>query len=417
MSILAYGLNHRTADITIRERLAFPEASLERAIRDIHQSLPSVREVVIVSTCNRTEFHCETDRSAPPQIREWIATDRGVASATIQRVCYELWDRDAVRHCMRVGAGLDSLVLGEPQILGQLKSAYALARSAGTVGPRIDRLAHSIWSAAKRARTETDIGKNPVSVASAAVTLAQQIFDTMGMKQILLIGAGETIQRVAQHVKQAGCTSLWIANRTFETAAKVAKLIDATAIPLADVQTQLSQFDVIISSTGSAEPVLYKNQIQQALVKRRRRPVLIVDIAVPRDVDPAIAELNDVFLYSIDDLSQIIEDNVKNRELAAENAAGIIEEAVMEHHTEERIAEANGLLARYRHQTDTTRDELLQNALCNLRAGQNPEAVIERFSRDLTNKLMHRPTMVIREASADGDHRLLDLLEAIHAKD
>ena len=417
MPILAYGLNHRTADIAIRERLAFPRTNLERAIRDIHQAFPSIREVVIVSTCNRTEFHCEADPSAPAQISDWLARDRGVSVATIRQVCYELWDLDAVRHCMGVAAGLDSLVLGEPQILGQLKSAYGCARSCGTVGPRLERLADCIWSVAKRVRTQTDIGKNSVSVASSAVTLAQQIFDNMESVQVLLIGAGDTIRRVAQHLKQAGCTNLSIANRTFETAVQVSKMVGATPVPLAEIDTHLSRFDAIISSTGSTEPFLYKRQVQYALAKRRRRPVLIVDIAVPRDIDPAVAELNDVFLYSVDDLSQIIDTNVNNRELAAENASGLIEEAVSAHHTAERIEEANGLLSRYRQQTDKTRETLLKHALSGLRSGQDPEAVLERFSRDLTNKLVHRPTMVIRQASADREHRLLDLLEAIHTRD
>ena len=417
MAILAYGLNFRTAPIDLRERIAFPAESLVQAHRDLTSSLPAVGEVAILSTCNRTELYCSAEMNDQEALVDWLSRYRNVAPSDIRDAAYAHWDRDAARHLMRVAAGLDSQVLGEPQILGQVKDAYDMAREAGTLGPELNLLSQVTLNVAKQVRTDTDIGRNPVSVAYAAVSLAQQIFADLSQNTALLLGAGDTIELVAQHLHNAGIGSMTIANRTLANAKALAANFGARAIQLTDVPSVLAQHDIVIASTGSPFPVLGKGAVEAAIRSRRHRPMFMVDIAVPRDIEPEVAELRDVYLYSIDDLTEIIEANVSERRRAAESAEELIVAGTDRYFREKRIRDAQHLLTRFRSRAESLQLLELDRARQRLSSGEDADEVLKAFARALTNKLIHEPTIAIREASAEGHHEMLEYVRALYGLD
>jgi glutamyl-tRNA reductase len=319
MTLLAIGINHQTAPVGLRERVAFADHSLPGALAAL-RGLPSVREVALLSTCNRTELYAiaENDGRA---LDDWLANHPGEGPAfgghDLRAYLYRHQDDAAVRHLFRVATGLDSLVLGEPQILGQVKHAWAAARSAGTLGSQLDRLFQHAFVAAKRARTDTRIGANPVSVASTAVRLAQASFARPSDAAVLLVGAGETIELVARHLAQSRVKRLLVANRTLAHAQDLASRHGGVALPLDEIERHLGEVDIVFSATASREPVLSRAQVAAALAQRKHRPMLLLDLAVPRDIEAGVATLPDVFLYTIDDLERAIEDNRRNRREAA----------------------------------------------------------------------------------------------------
>ena len=417
MAILAYGVNYRTAPVEFRERIAFPEESLAEALLEATSGIPSVSEAAIISTCNRTELYLALDPAHEREVSNWLAEVRHVPIAELENVAYSHWDVDAARHLIRVASGLDSQVLGEPQIMGQVKSAYDLARQAGTLGPELSLLSQIILSTAKRVRTDTDIGRNPVSVAYAAVTLAQQIFTDLKDTRALLLGAGDTISRVAEHLSEAGVRGMAIANRTLANAEVLAARFDALPLQLTDLPAHLADYDIIIASTGSSLPVVGKGALEAAIRARRHKPMFIVDIAVPRDIEPEAAELPDVFLYTIDDLTEIIEENVRNRRAAADDAESLVDDGANHYLRERRAHHGQALLRRFRDQAADIQTAELQRALRDLANGADPEAVLQQFSRGLTNKLIHAPTTAIRNAAADGRADLLDYLKTLYHLD
>jgi glutamyl-tRNA reductase len=417
MAILAYGLNFRTAPIDLRERIAFPAESLVQAHRDLTSSVPAVGEVAILSTCNRTELYCSAQMNDQEALVDWLSRYRNVAPSDIRDAAYAHWDRDAARHLMRVAAGLDSQVLGEPQILGQVKDAYDMAREAGTLGPELNLLSQLTLNVAKQVRTDTDIGRNPVSVAYAAVSLAQQIFADLSQNAALLLGAGDTIELVAQHLHNSGIGSMTIANRTLANAKALAANFGARAIQLTDVPSVLAQHDIVIASTGSPFPVLGKGAVEAAIRSRRHRPMFMVDIAVPRDIEPEVAELRDVYLYSIDDLTEIIEANVSERRRAAESAEEMIVAGTDRYFREKRIRDAQHMLTRFRSRAEVLQLAELERARQRLLNGENAEEVMKVLARTLTNKLIHEPTIAIREASAEGRHDMLDYVRTLYGLD
>ncbi|MEQ8858458.1 MAG: glutamyl-tRNA reductase [Pseudomonadales bacterium] len=417
MAILAYGVNYRTAPLEVRERIAFPEEGIAAALHAIRQSVPSVSEAAIVSTCNRTELYAALDPADEGLIPAWLSSYRAVEPSELASMAYSYWDADAARHIIRVASGLDSQVLGEPQILGQVKTAYDIARSAGTLGPELNLLSQVTLSAAKRVRTDTDIGRNPVSVAYAAVVMAQRIFSELGSKRALLLGAGDTIQKVAEHLNELGIGAMGVANRTLANAETLASRFNARAMQLTDVASQLHDYDIVIGSTGSALPVLGKGAVEHAIRLRRRRPMFIVDIAVPRDVEPEVADLSDVYLYTIDDLTEIIEENVRQRRVAAESAETLVDDGATHFLRERRAHQGRALLKNFRDQAESIKTVELERALRDLKAGSDPEAVLNTLARSITNKLIHQPTVAIRDASADGRADFLDYLKTLYRLD
>lgn len=427
MAILAYGINYRTASLELREQLAFPLDIQADALRAIRADLPDLKEVAILSTCNRTELYCATNDTSTNDIGSWLASQRKLPVGEFDDHLYAHWEQDAARHVIRVAAGLDSQVLGEPQIMGQIKSAWELARETGAMGPELNLLSDLSLNVAKRIRTETDIGKNPVSVAFAAVSLARTIFADLGNVKALLVGAGETIELVAEHLVSQGISAIAIANRSLPNARQLAERFSARALSLTELATELPHYDMIISSTGSALPVIGKGTVEAALRQRRQRPLFIVDIAVPRDIEPEVEDLRDVYLYTIDDLTQIIEANNQQRQSAASNAEEIVSQGASDYIRKRRLRDAGGQLSELREHAQQIQQSELEKAIEQCRkelskhasssAAELPatvEASLALLARNLTNKLMHAPTKALREASADGRDDLVDLIRAAY---
>jgi glutamyl-tRNA reductase len=409
--LIALGINHQTAPVALRERVAFAETALPAALNAL-RALPGVEEVALLSTCNRTEVYALTDGETAA-VADWLAThpqDGSGSNLGLHDYLYVHEDAEAARHLFRVATGLDSLVLGEPQILGQVKQAWAAARSAGALGNRLDRLFQHAFVTAKRARTDTRIGANPVSVASAAVRLAEESFSRPADCAILLIGAGETIELAALHLVQARAKRLLFANRTLAHAQELASRHGGVALPLTELDRHLAEADIVISATASREPILRKPQVAAALRLRRHRPMLLLDLAVPRDIAADVAELKDVFLYGVDDLERVIEDNRRGRREAADAAETIVELQVARYVETLAASAHHGPLKQLRAHGEAAREESLNKARQQLAAGQDPAEVLQLLAHGLTNRLLHAPTAALREAALNGD---VDLVRAV----
>ncbi|MCU0835452.1 MAG: glutamyl-tRNA reductase [Chromatiaceae bacterium] len=407
MAIQVIGLNHRTAPVEIRERISFGPDILVGALRSLTAE-PGVREGVILSTCNRTELYCAVEPGVESPVEDWLARFHGVEGERITPYLYRHMDGAAVAHLLRVACGLDSMVLGEPQILGQVKTAFQAACDSATAGKLLGRLFQHSFSVAKQVRTDTAIGNSPVSVAFAAVSLARQIFSDLGEQTALLIGAGETIELAARHLHQHRIGRIIVANRTVERAHELASQFGGFAIALTELAEHLAEADILISSTASPLPVLGKGTVERALKRRKHRPIFMVDIAVPRDIEPEVAELNDVYLYTVDDLQGVVDEGMRSRREAAEQA-----EEIIAFHSEEFLAwlrslDATSLIQDYRCRAEALRDEVLARARHQLASGKPPEEVLSFLANTLTNKLLHAPSARLRRAGRDGEGALLD---------
>ncbi|MES9846293.1 MAG: glutamyl-tRNA reductase [Candidatus Sedimenticola sp. PURPLELP] len=407
MALLTLGLNHKTAPIDIRERITFGPDIIVAALRSLSER-PGVDEATILSTCNRTEIYCALNQGGRQEICQWLSDFHGVEPETVSPFLYDHEDRESVRHLLKVASGLDSMVLGEPQILGQVKSAFQTATDATTTGKLLGRLFQHTFSVAKQVRTDTAIGHSPVSVAFAAVSLARQIFSDLTDQTALLIGAGETIELAARHLHQNGIGRIIVANRTLERAHTLANQFNGYAIALTEIPSHLAEADIVISSTASPLPVLGKGTVESALKKRKHQPMFMVDIAVPRDIEAEVGNLNDVYLYTVDDLQEVIDENLRSRQEAAEQAQEIID-----FHTEEfmgwvRSLDAVGMIQDYRRQAEIMRDEALERAMKQLANGKSAEETLQFLAHTITNKLLHTPSTQIRQAGFDGHIELLD---------
>jgi glutamyl-tRNA reductase len=407
MPILALGLNHHTAPVDIREKAAIGEGQLGDALQTLRQ-VDTVKEAAIVSTCNRTEIYCGMDRQDVQAVVDWMHRHFELRDDGFEPYLFHHADREAVRHLMRVCSGLDSMVLGEPQILGQIKQAYRDASEHGSLGNELSPLFQTAFSVAKQVRTDTAIGNSPVSVAFAAVSLARQIFANLGKQSALLIGAGETVQLAARHLKTADIGSIKIANRTLERAKLLANEVDGEAIALSDIPDALPLADIVITSTGSTLPILGKGAVQRALKQRRFRSQLIVDIAVPRDVEAEVNELDGVFLYTVDDLQAVIDENRQSRQEAAFEAEEIVTAQVDLFMRKLQSLGAKDAIRAYRSKVDGIRGDVLEKSIKQLKSGQDPQAVLQQLAHTLSNKIMHTPTARMREAAEQGNDPLLN---------
>jgi glutamyl-tRNA reductase len=416
MTFLALGLNHQTAPLDLREKVAFAPESMPTALSDLARQ-PGVNEALILSTCNRTELYVEVEPGAETVAQRWLFEYQQLSARRLDEFLYSHADDAAVRHLFRVATGLDSMVLGEPQILGQVKDAYQAARVAGTLRAPMERLLQQTFAVAKRVRTDTRIGANPVSVAYTAVRLAERLFADLGQACVLLIGAGETIELAARHLAEAHARRLIVANRTLENAQVLAAGVGAYAITLGDLPKHLPEADIIISSTASREPVLTRAMVDAAIEARRRRPMFLVDLAVPRDIDPAVAGIEDVFLYTIDDLRQVIDDNLRTRQAAAREAETLIDLQVEHYHAWRRALNAQNPLADMRRDAEAKRDEVLARARQLLANGRDPQEALDFLAHTLTNKFLHAPSASLRAAAQRGDAELLRAAERLFMTD
>ena len=406
MSLLTFGINHKTAPVEIRERVAFPPGQVTDALREL-VGRPAVNEAAILSTCNRTELYCQVEDGLSDPVAEWFGDYHQLSAEQLTPYAYTLPDQTAVRHMLRVASGLDSMVLGEPQILGQMKAAYSTAKQAGTLRSLLDRLFQHTFTVAKQVRTDTAIGSSPVSVAFAAVSLAKQIFADLSGQTALLIGAGETIELAARHLSESGIGRIIIANRTLERAHALATEVNGYAISLEDIPGHLAEADVLISSTGSTLPILGKGSVESALKQRKRRPMFMVDIAVPRDIESEVGSLPDVYLYTVDDLDEVIQENLKSRQDAAHQAEEIIDTQVTHFMGWIRSLDSVDTIRGYREHGEALRNEELQRAQRLLAAGKDPQEVLNQLARGLTNKLLHSPCANLRQAGFEGREDLL----------
>ncbi len=397
MTLIAIGINYNTAPVSIRERLAFPAEILNQALQQLSQT-QTITEAAILSTCNRTEFYCESESDDKKILVDWIAESRQIDPADFSPYLYSYKENQFIRHIFRVACGLDSMILGEPQILGQMKTAYQAAYEAGTLGKYLGKLFQHTFSAAKKVRTDTEIGSSPVSVAFAAVQLAQQIFDKLSEQTALLIGAGETIELTARHLHQQGIGQIIIANRTYDKAHNLAAQFNGYAIALSELPKHLAEADIVVSSTASTLPILGKGLLESAIKKRKHKPIFMVDLAVPRDIEAEVAQLKDIYLYTVDDLKNTINENINSRRQAAKKAEEIIDTQVEHFLGWLRSQGAQTTIKDYRLQAEIIREQVLQKSLSQLNNGVAAEEVLKRLAHGLTNKLIHTPSIQIREA-------------------
>jgi glutamyl-tRNA reductase len=405
MSLLAIGLNHSTAPVEIRERVAIGSDLLPAALGDLREQ-SGAEEAVILSTCNRTEVYCSVPRHDCRRPVDWFLDFHG-CRARLEPYCYAHPDAHAVKHVLRVASGLDSMVLGEPQVLGQLKGAYQAAVQAGATGRLLDRLFQHSFRVAKVIRSNTEIGNHPVSIAFAAVRLARQIFGDLSGQTALLIGAGETMELTARHLVESGLQRMIVANRTLEHSQRLASQYAGYAIALDCLPEHLYEADIIVSATSSPTPILLRADMETALDRRRHRPVFIVDIAVPRDVEPSTGELEDVYLYTVDDLRGVIDENIRNRREAARQAEEIIDTQVVHFMEWIRARDAIATIRAMRDKAGSIRQDVLAAAKRRLQLGEDPERVLDDVARVLTNRLIHSPSAQLRQAGARGREDLL----------
>lgn len=410
MTLIAFGINHKTAPIELREKIAFSPDAIVQALASLGVQTGAA-ESVIVSTCNRTEIYAQLEQPNKSFISTWLADFHAVNELDVDNNSYFYTDQDAAVHIMRVACGLDSLMLGEPQILGQIKQAVTHSKNIGVIKGSFDRLFQHTFSVAKKVRSETDIGANAISVAYASVQLAKHIFSSLEKSRVLLIGAGETIELVAKHLSEQNVKSLTVANRTLARAQAVAEPLGASVLTLAQIPQHLKEADIVFSSTASQLPILGKGLVQRALKERRHKPMFLVDLAVPRDVESEVASLDDAYLYTVDDLQQIVEQNLANRQDAAELAHQMVEEQAQQFMRWQQSQVSIDVLKSFRQQSELQKKNLVDKALNQLADGKNSEDVVLELANKLTNSLIHAPTKAIQKAASEHDLEQLSLLK------
>jgi len=410
MQLYVIGVNHTTAPIQIREHVAFNSEHLGSALREL--TLHGASEAAILSTCNRTELYCTMDN--PQKALDWLSQYHNLEKDAIAPYIYTLPNDEAVKHAFRVASGLDSMVLGEPQILGQFKQSVKIAQDAGTLGTLLHKLFQRTFEVAKEVRTNTDIGANSISMAAAAVKLAQRIFGNISEQKVLFIGAGEMIELCADHFAAQNPKSMTIANRSIERGSSLAQKINGEAMLLNDLPAHFADFDIVITSTASPLPIIGLGMIESAIKARRHRPIFMVDLAVPRDIEAEVAELDDVFLYTVDDLSQVVSDGIENRQTAAVEAEMIVASRVENFMQWFKKRDAVPTIKALRDQVEAMRKAEIEKALKQLQKGESPEKTLEAFSVALTNKFLHAPSHALNQSHGEEHAKLEDTLKQLY---
>ena len=411
MRLQILGLNHNTAPVEIREQVVFAGDEVGRALVHLTET-DGVDEAVLLSTCNRTEFYVITTDAGLEKLQAWLHDASNLDPAYGDSLFTKDGD-DAIRHIFRVACGLDSMVLGEPQILGQLKDAYREGQEAGTVGQQLGRLLQHTFSVAKKVRTDTEIGAHAVSVASAAVSLAEQFFAGFKQHTALLVGAGVTVELVARHLTAKKLGRLFVANRDVDRARRLAAQFGGFAVPLSELDGILPEADILITSTASPDPIISRGQMEAAMAKRKRRPVFAVDIAVPRDIEADVATLDDIYLYTIDDLDKVIQQGQTNREAAAVDANQILDDEIARYLNIERAKQVSPIITALRDHAETIRADVLREAQRRLDKGVDQREVIEFATASLMKKLLHNPSVRLREAGEESEAELIEATRAL----
>ena len=411
MQLTAVGLNHQTAPLSIREKLAFAAACLPEAVRNLARS-NAATEAVILSTCNRTELYCVGDSE---EIIRWLADYHSLPIEEIRPYLYTLGMQETVRHAFRVACGLDSMVLGEPQILGQIKDAVRVAQEQESMGKKLNALFQKTFSVAKEVRTDTAVGENSVSMAAASVKLAEQIFPDIGDLNVLFIGAGEMIELVATYFAAKNPRLMTVANRTLVRAQELCDKLGVNADPclLSDLPAILHDYDVVVSSTASQLPIVGKGMVERALKQRQSMPLFMLDLAVPRDIEAEVGDLNDAYLYTVDDMVNIVQSGKEARQKAAAAAEALVSEKVVEFVRQQQGRQSVPLIRALRDEGEKARKQVLENAMKQLAKGATAEEVLERLSIQLTNKLLHSPTQTLNKAG-EGDNDLVHAVAQIY---
>ena len=408
MVFVACGLNHKTAPLDMREKIAFPVERQDAMLSNL-AGLPSVHEAALLSTCNRTEIYCDTDN--PSFLASWLAHEHELQPEDLTPYFYIHHGQHGIRHTLRVASGLDSMMLGEPQILGQMKQAYQQACRVGTIKTNLQHVFQYVFRATKRIRTQSGIGKNPISIAYAAVQLIGQIFSDYKSLNVFVIGSGETASLVAKYLHEEGVKRFIIASRTKNNAQQLATTFGGEAIPIGDIPTYLSQADIIISATTCPVPFVNKGLVEYALKQRNFAPMFFLDLAVPRDIEANVSELDSVHLYNIDDLTMVTGKGLNEREAAALQAEQLIEIELDNYIRKHRSIKAKGVIRDYRSQMQNIAQQELQRSLQKLSAGKCPYSILTEFSERLVNKLIHSPTVGLRNVASDNRDELLDLAQ------
>lgn len=418
MPFIVVGINHRTAPVELREKVVFAEPDMSAALNELKQ-LPQVRESLIVSTCNRTELYCHIDSDEPAvtgsAIARWLAHWHELNASDIHECVYQHQDSTAIRHAFAVASGMDSMMLGEAQILGQLKDAYRMAQDSQSAGSYLHRLFQAAFSAAKRVRTETRIGANAVSVASAAVSMAKTVFEKLETRTALLVGAGETIALAARHLHANGVRRMIVCNRTLERAQKLADEFNGYAVSLDRLETHLAEADIVISSTASPAPLISHDAVKQALKARRHKPMFMVDIAVPRDIDPDVAKLSDVYLFTIDHLQNVVNENLAARQQAAVGAEQLLNEEVQLFEQHLRTLDAVPTIRQLREEAEAFKIQTIEQAQRMLNNGRSANEVLSFLADTLTHRLIHAPSQRLRQAGEQGETDLIRAAQELFA--
>lgn len=411
MTVIACGLNHKTAPIGLRERLAVTPDEHDRWLLELRDQT-GVSEAALLSTCNRTEFYYDAPAQAP--LIEWLAKQSTLSTEELSPHFYSYSEADATRHAMRVACGLDSMMLGEPQIFGQMKQAYFRACDLGTVGPQLRNLFRHVFFASKRIRSSTEIGANPVSVAFAAVEMIQKHLPDLASQRMMLIGAGDTTQLVGKYLKDAGVHQFWVANRSTEHAAEFAEYLGGQPLGIGDIPNYLAQADIVVSATACPLPFITQNMVERAMQERQQKPMFFVDLAVPRDIEPEVARVQDVYLYNVDDLHMVIEDGLSLRQDAAERAEEIIQLETENYLRWQRSLRAKNTIKNYRGKMQDLRQAELLRAMNLLNSGTDPALILEEITHRLMNKVIHHPSVRLREAATQGQDELLRIMDLLY---
>lgn len=416
MNIVVVGLSHKTAPVAIREKVAFEPDAIAICLEEL-RALPMIAEAMIVSTCNRVELYAATTdpQGACADLKRYLAQKHGIAEDVLYEHLYSYVCQEAVRHVLRVTSSLDSMVVGEPQILGQMKTAYGYASEQKSAGLVLNRFMHKAFSVAKRVRTETAIANSAVSVSYAAVELARKIFDSLENKTVMLVGAGEMCELAAKHFVRCGVSKVLVTNRTYSRAEKLAETFGGEAVNFANFREQLHRVDILLSSTGSPDYVLSAADLKAACKLRRYEPMFLIDIAVPRDIDPAVNKLDSIYLYDVDDLQGVVQANLKEREKEAIKAEQIISQEVDRFHDWLSNLTVRPTIVALRKQLEDVRQKELQKTLANLRTLDDQQRrAVDAMSSAIVNKILHHPTRLLKQLDADDDRlRYLDAVQVL----